>query len=225
MIFERMPALWKDFLKDEFSKDYCQALSRLVLEAYQSKIVFPPIENVFTAFDLCLPNEIKIIILGQDPYHQKNQANGLSFSVNSGIRLPPSLKNIFKEITQDIPDFKLPSSGDLSYWSKQGVLLLNSLLTVEDSKPGSHRNFGWIKFTDAVIQRLSNEKNNLVFLLWGNYAISKSTLIDSYKHLILTAAHPSPLARGAFFGNKHFSKSNSYLKSKGKKEISWQLTL
>lgn len=215
---------WNELLDQEFSKPYFTQLSGFVNSAYLSAKVYPPRQKVFSAFNFCLPSDLKVVIIGQDPYHQFDQANGLSFSVSDGVRIPPSLKNIFKELEQDIKGFNSPASGNLEAWAKQGVLLLNTVLTVEDSKPGSHRDSGWLQFTDAVIRTLSERKKNIVFLLWGNYAISKEVLIDASKHLILKAAHPSPLARGAFFGCKHFSKTNEYLLSSGQSEINWLLT-
>lgn len=215
---------WNELLNQEFSKDYFKGLSDFVNNSYKSKAVYPPKQLVFSAFNLCLPSALKVVIIGQDPYHQAGQANGLSFSVSDGIRIPPSLKNIFKELEQDIAGFRSPASGNLEAWAKQGVLLLNTVLTVEDSQPGSHRDSGWLQFTDAVIKTISERKHHLVFMLWGNYAISKETLIDSSKHLILKAAHPSPLARGAFFGSKHFSQANAYLKTTGQAEVNWLLT-
>ncbi|EAK0118021.1 uracil-DNA glycosylase, partial [Campylobacter coli] len=175
------------------------------------------------AFNLCPLKEIKIIILGQDPYHQPNQAMGLSFSVPKNVKIPPSLNNVFKELQNDL-NITPAKSGDLSSWAKQGVLLLNSILSVEAGKPASHSSWGWQEFSDAVISKLSLEKSGLIFILWGNYAKSKKALIDTKKHFILEAAHPSPLARTGFLGCKHFSKANEILKNLGKKPINWQLT-
>lgn len=215
---------WNVFLEDELKQNYFQSLSAFVNEAYRKGPVYPPAHEVFRAFNLCLPSHVKVVIIGQDPYHQPGQANGLCFSVNAGIKLPPSLKNIFKELETDIPGWKLPESGELEAWARQGVLLLNAVLSVADSMPGSHKDCGWQRFTDAVIAKLSREKEHLVFMLWGNYAQTKVPLIDQNKHLVLLAAHPSPLARGAFFGNRHFSKANTYLKEKCLNEIDWKLT-
>lgn len=215
---------WNTLLANEFSKPYYIELTANVNKAYQTQSVFPPAKLLFNALQLCPFNKIKVVIIGQDPYHGKNQANGLCFSVNDGVKVPPSLQNIFKELKNDILGFETPSSGNLEAWAKQGVLMLNSVLTVEDSLAGSHKNFGWQHFTDAIIELVNTKKQNIVFLLWGNFAISKAELIDKEKHLILTAAHPSPLARGAFFGNKHFSKTNNYLVEKGIEPISWKLT-
>ncbi len=215
---------WNDLLQHEFEKDYFIKLSESVNQAYKTSVVYPPAKLVFNALLLCPFDAIKVVIIGQDPYHGAGQANGLSFSVNDGIRKPPSLQNIFKELQTDIPGFTIPESGNLEAWARQGVLMLNAVLTVQESLPGSHKAFGWENFTDALIKLISDKKENVVFLLWGNYAISKSPLIDAHKHLVLTAAHPSPLARGAFFGSKHFSKTNKYLSEKGLSVINWNLT-
>ncbi|MFQ6342884.1 uracil-DNA glycosylase [Campylobacter sp. VTCC 70190] len=214
---------WKEFLKDEFLKEYFLELKKQYLHALKcQKIIYPPANLTFNAFKLCPLEETKVIILGQDPYHQPYQAMGLSFSVPCGVKIPPSLNNIYKELHNDL-GIKPCKNGDLSSWAKQGVLLLNSILSVEANKPASHNNWGWQKFSDSVISKLSEEKSALVFMLWGNYAKSKEALIDKNKHLILKAAHPSPLARSGFLGCKHFSKANEFLKNKGKKEIKWNL--
>ena len=223
MYFENLNYDWKDFLKSLIEKSYFKNLEQSLNEAYQINKVYPPQNLIFNAFNLCSINQIKVIIIGQDPYHNYNQAHGLSFSVNRGIKLPPSLKNIFKELKNDIPNFNIPINGNLDSWAKQGVLLLNSVLTVQHNMPGSHKNIGWQTFTDAIIHGLSMQKSNLVFLLWGNYAISKLKLIDQSKHFVLISAHPSPLARGAFFGCKHFSKTNNYLIINGIPPINWHL--
>lgn len=215
---------WNELLKAEFEKDYFKKLSDSVNNAYKNSSVFPPAKLVFNALLLSPFDSIKVVIIGQDPYHGPGQANGLSFSVNDGVRKPPSLQNIFKELQSDIPGFVIPESGNLEAWAKQGVLMLNAVLTVQESLPGSHKAFGWEFFTDAVIKLISDQKSKVVFLLWGNYAISKTALIDANKHLILTAAHPSPLARGAFFGSKHFSKTNKYLIENGLSPINWSLS-
>jgi uracil-DNA glycosylase len=214
---------WNDLLKSEFDKDYFKQLSEQINLAYKTKLVYPPAKLVFNAFNLCPFNSIKVVLIGQDPYHGDGQANGLCFSVNDGIRQPPSLKNIFKELKTDIPEFEEPISGNLEAWAKQGVLMLNAVLTVEAALPGSHKVFGWELFTDSVIKFINDGKEKVVFLLWGNYAIGKALLINAQKHLVLKAAHPSPLARGAFFGSKHFSKTNAYLKEQGLEEINWTL--
>ena len=215
---------WNQLLKAEYEKDYFKRLTQLVNTAYETREVFPPKNLILNALRLCPYSLLKVVIIGQDPYHNYGQANGLSFSVNNGVKVPPSLKNIFKELESDIPGFKAPESGNLENWAKQGVLMLNSLLTVQANLPGSHKNFGWQHFTDAIIKLVSQQKEQVVFLLWGNYAMSKSELIDGTKHLILTAAHPSPLARGAFFGTKHFSKTNHYLMQHDKEPIIWNLS-
>ena len=223
-MIKSLSAEWNDLLKDEFEQLYYKSLTELVNQAYKTTTVFPPAKLVFNALVLCPLHSVKVVIIGQDPYHGYGQANGLSFSVNDGIRQPPSLQNIFKELKTDISGFEIPVSGNLEKWAKQGVLMLNAVLTVEEGKPGSHKNFGWETFTDAIIKRISEEKEHVVFLLWGNFAISKMNLIDSNKHLVLTAAHPSPLARGAFFGSGHFSKTNNYLKKNSLEPINWNLT-
>jgi uracil-DNA glycosylase len=214
---------WQELLRTETEKEYFKDLIQTVKSAYQNEIIFPPERLVFNAFELCSFKATKVIILGQDPYHKINQACGLSFSVNNGVQLPPSLKNILKELQSDIPGFKIPINGNLEAWSKQGVLLLNSILTVKANSPGSHKDFAWQKFTDSVIKTISDQKQHLVFLLWGNFAKTKITLIDQQKHLVLTAAHPSPLARGAFSGNRHFSKTNDYLIKNNIDPIVWNL--
>lgn len=215
---------WNSLLAEEFEKPYFSALSQQVNQAYKSKTVYPPASQVFQAFNLCPWQQLKVVLIGQDPYHGPGQANGLCFSVNDGIRVPPSLQNIFKELESDIPGFVKPVSGNLQAWAQQGVLMLNAVLTVEAGLPGSHKAFGWETFTDAVIKHLSQHKQHLVFLLWGNYALGKAPLIDAQKHLVLRAAHPSPLARGAFFGSRHFSQTNAYLQSHGLAPVNWHLT-
>ena len=212
---------WKQELSDEWSKDYFVRLTNFVRNEYATKQIFPPGRQIFAAFNATPFNEVKVVILGQDPYHDVGQANGLCFSVNDGIQFPPSLRNIFQEIHNDIGS-PIPQSGDLTRWAKQGVLLLNATLTVEAHKAASHQRQGWEQFTDEVISHLSNHRQNLVFILWGSYAISKRSLIDPNKHLILTSVHPSPLsAYRGFFGNKHFSKANNYLVEHGKTPITW----
>ena len=214
---------WKAFLKPILESSEFKTLSDSILAEYQKSNVYPPKPLLFNAFNACAPNAVKVVVLGQDPYHGPGQANGLSFSVQPGIKFPPSLKNILKELANDIPGFVLPLTGDLSPWAAQGVLLLNSTLTVQAGLPGSHQKFGWENFTNRVIQKLSEHGQNIVFLLWGQFAQSKSIFIDSNKHHVLIAAHPSPLARGAFFGCKHFSKTNDYLLAHGKTAIDWAL--
>ena len=216
---------WKVVLNDEFEKSYTKELREfLKIEKTASKIIYPPNQLIFNAFNHTPFNKVKVIIIGQDPYHGAGQAHGLSFSVQNGIAIPPSLKNIFKELQADIPEFNNPTNGDLTSWADQGVLLLNSTLTVEASKPGSHQKQGWERFTDKVISELSSQRSGLVFLLWGRYAHSKENLIANSKHYILKAAHPSPFsAHSGFFGCRHFSKTNTYLKENALIEINWQL--
>ena len=212
---------WKSALKNEFDQPYFKGLVSFVKQEYASSIVYPPGKEIFAAFDHCDLDALRVVIIGQDPYHGPGQANGLCFSVHDGIRHPPSLRNIFKEIHTDLGK-PIPTSGDLSRWAEQGVLLLNATLTVQASSPGSHQKKGWEEFTDAVIKHISDSKNNVVFLLWGAYAQKKGEVIDRSKHLVLMSAHPSPFsADRGFFGNKHFSKTNAYLKSKGFSEIEW----
>ncbi|GAB3901241.1 uracil-DNA glycosylase [Larkinella knui] len=213
---------WQQRLQDEFEKPYFPKLVEFVREEYTTQRCYPPGKLIFNAFDKCPFDQTKVVILGQDPYHGEGQANGLAFSVNDGITKPPSLVNIFKEILDDVGT-PIPKSGNLERWAVQGVLLLNATLTVRANQAGSHQNKGWETFTDAAIRHLSDEKENLVFLLWGAYAQKKGAVIDGTKHLILKAKHPSPMAAqwGGWFGNKHFSQTNAYLKSKGLKEIEW----
>ncbi len=212
---------WKNLLSAEWNKDYFIKLTDFVRNEYRTKTIFPPAGKIFAAFDACPADNVKVVILGQDPYHDIGQANGLCFSVNPGIQQPPSLVNIFKEIHDDLGK-EIPSSGDLSHWAEQGVLLLNATLTVEAHRAGSHQGKGWEEFTDEVIMRLAQDKSGLVFMLWGSYAIKKGAFIDRTKHLVLTSPHPSPLsAYRGFFGNKHFSRANEYLKANGKKTINW----
>ena len=214
---------WKDFLKDEFAKPYFTALKQHYVAALKSgATIYPPAKLTFNAFNLTPLNSLKIVLLGQDPYHQPRQAMGLSFSVPANVPLPPSLRNIFKELHDDL-GVPPSASGDLSKWARQGVLLLNSVLSVEAAKPASHAHFGWQDFTDAVISKLSREKEGLIFLLWGNFARAKKALIDTQRHFVLEAAHPSPLARTGFLGCKHFSKSNAILAKLGKTRVEWDL--
>lgn len=213
---------WKMVLGSESEQKYFQTLTSFVKNEYKKEKVYPPPKDIFRAFDLCPYDQVKVVILGQDPYHGVGQANGLSFAVHTGIPLPPSLKNIFKEIESDI-GVKPFVDGDLSRWASQGVLLLNATLTVRASSPGSHQKVGWELFTDKAVQILSEQKEHLVFLLWGNYAKEKGKIIDRSKHLVLEAAHPSPFsAYNGFFGCKHFSKANEYLKKNGLPEIDWR---
>lgn len=212
---------WKEQLEEEFEKEYFQNLRAFVCHEYATKKIFPQARNIFKAFNTTPFADVKVVIIGQDPYHGNGQANGLSFSVNEGIALPPSLRNIFKEIASDL-NTKPPISGDLTRWARQGVLLLNSTLTVVSGLPNSHQTAGWDKFTDAAIEKISDNKESVVFLLWGAFAQKKECLIDVSKHLILKAAHPSPFsAHRGFFGCRHFSKTNEYLRNKNLKEIEW----
>lgn len=213
---------WDLKLKEEFELPYIAKLKDFLKEERRLHNIYPKKTEVFNAFKLTNFENVKVVILGQDPYHGPNQAHGLSFSVNYGIKIPPSLANIYKELKSDI-DFAIPSHGNLTSWANQGVLLLNATLTVRAGEPGSHQKTGWETFTDAVIKLISDKKENCVFLLWGNFAKSKINLIDLDKHLVLTAAHPSPLAGGAFFGCRHFSKTNEYLKSKNIGPIDWAI--
>ena len=212
---------WKKRLSDEFDKTYFTQLIDFVKQEYQTETVYPPGKEIFRAFDYCDFDDVKVVIIGQDPYHGPGQANGLCFSVRDGVRMPPSLVNIFKELHNDLGK-PIPKSGDLERWATQGVLLLNATLTVRSSSPGSHQNKGWESFTDAAIKKISDEKENVVYLLWGAYAQKKGEVINRQKNLVLVSAHPSPFsADRGFFGCKHFSKTNDYLKSKGISEISW----
>lgn len=213
---------WKTVLSEEFEKPYFEQLINFVKSEYATQTCYPKGNQIFSAFDHCHFNDVKVVIIGQDPYHGPNQANGLCFSVNDGISFPPSLQNIFKEIATDL-NVPMPATGNLERWADQGVLLLNATLTVRQSEAGSHQKKGWEKFTDAVIKKVSDEKENVIFLLWGGFAQKKASLIDGKKHLILNSGHPSPLSanRGFWFGNKHFSKANDYLKSISKEEIKW----
>ena len=216
---------WGKLLSEEFNSEYFKSLISFVKEDYSKTTCYPKGSQVFNAFDICPINNLKVVIIGQDPYHGPGQANGLSFSVNKGIPHPPSLINIFKEIEADLGHKYENNNGDLSKWAKQGVMLLNATLTVKEALPGSHQNKGWEIFTDKVIEIISNETNNTVFLLWGSFAKQKRKLIDVNKHKILESGHPSPLSanRGYWFGNKHFSMCNEYLDSYGKKKIDWLL--
>ncbi len=211
---------WKEVLSDEFQKPYWEQLSTFVRNEYISKTVYPPPSQVFRAFDLCPFDKVKVVIVGQDPYHGIKQANGLSFAVNDGITLPPSLKNIYKEIKNDLGIDSL-QSGDLSRWAKQGVLMLNSVLTVLASNPASHKEKGWELFTDAVVATLNSQREHIVYLLWGKYAQVKGEIIDRSKNLVLTSGHPSPYSAHLFFGNHHFSKCNEYLELQNIDEINW----
>ena len=214
---------WKQRLMDEFSASYFAQLKEFLVEEKNRFKVFPPGSQIFNAFNFTPFDKVKVVILGQDPYHGPGQAHGLCFSVPDGIQQPPSLQNIFKEISQDL-GIPMPATGNLEKWARQGVLLLNATLTVRARQAGSHQNRGWEQFTDSAIRKLSEEREHLVFLLWGNYAIAKRELIDESKHLILTSPHPSPFsANRGFFGNRHFSKTNNYLREHGIEEIDWRV--
>lgn len=213
---------WKARLTGEFEQDYFAELTAFVKNEYQDAVVYPAPKNIFRAFDLCPFDKVEVVILGQDPYHGERQANGLAFAVDEHTKVPPSLQNIFKEIASDIGKPLVHTSGDLTRWAEQGVLLLNATLTVRAHSAGSHQNQGWEQFTDAIIHTLSEKRENLVFILWGNYAKAKGAHIDRSKHLVLEAPHPSPFsAASGFFGCKHFSKANEYLIAHGKQPIDW----
>ncbi len=219
----RISESWKIHLEDEFNKQYFETLIAFVKDEYAKHTIHPAGPNIFRAFDLCSFEDCRVVILGQDPYHSPKTAIGLSFAVENGNRLPPSLQNIYKELETDL---NIPRSvnGDLSEWASQGVLLLNAVLTVEQGKPGSHAGRGWEIFTDSVIKTISDKKENVVFILWGAYAQKKQTLIDSTKHHVILSPHPSPFsAHTGFFGSKPFSKTNEYLATKGLKEINWKV--
>ena len=214
---------WKAVLAPEFEKPYFQELAaRLHAEKRAGKTIYPPGRQIFRAFELTPFDQVKVVILGQDPYHNPGQAEGLSFSVPHGVPAPPSLKNIYKEIESDL-GVRVEKDGSLESWARQGVFLLNAILTVEAGRPASHAAFGWAPFTDAVIRTLSERRDGLVFLLWGNFARSKKALIDASRHTVLEAAHPSPLAGGAFFGCRHFSRANAALLAQGLQPIDWTL--
>lgn len=217
----RLHPSWKQPLKSEFTKDYFQNLTKFVKTEYQTHVVYPTPRHIFRAFDTTPFKQVKVVILGQDPYHGPDQANGLCFSVNPSVRFPPSLKNIYKELAADV-NKPIPESGDLNHWAQQGILMLNATLTVRAKTPGSHQKKGWEQFTDAAIKALSDQRDGLVFLLWGKYAQDKGQIIDRKKHLILEAPHPSPFsAHTGFFGCKHFSKTNTYLMLHGQEPIEW----
>ncbi len=217
----RIDKSWKDTLKDEFNSSEWKELSSFVKEEYKKTKVYPPPKYIFNAFDLCPFDNVKVVIIGQDPYHGAGQAHGLCFSVPEGTKVPPSLQNIYKELYDDVGK-EIPKTGDLEHWARQGVLMLNATLTVRAGQPGSHQNKGWERFTDVVIKKINDKKENIVFMLWGNYAKAKGEYIDRKKHLVLESAHPSPYsAHSGFFGCKHFSKANKYLKEYDIKEIEW----
>jgi len=217
----RIEPSWKSELQSEFDKDYFVKLTDFVRNEYKTKLTFPPSALIFNAFDQCPFDKVKVVIIGQDPYHGDGQAHGLCFSVDDGVTFPPSLLNIFKEIERDLGIAK-PTSGNLIRWAQQGVLLLNATLTVQAHAAGSHQGRGWETFTDAAIHKLASEKEGLVFMLWGSYAQKKGDFIDTNKHLVLKSVHPSPLsAYRGFIGNNHFSLANKYMKEKGLEEIQW----
>ena len=212
---------WKQQLQEEFEKPYFEALTHFVKNEYAQGVVYPPGKLIFNAFNLCPFDRVKVVIIGQDPYHVPGQAHGLCFSVNDGIAFPPSLVNIFKELKNDM-GIEKPASGNLTRWAEQGVLMLNATLTVRAHQAGSHQRQGWETFTDAVIRKLAEERDHLVFILWGGYAQRKGAFIDRNRHLVLASAHPSPLsAYNGFFGNKHFSRTNEYLIAHGEQPIVW----
>lgn len=223
MFTENIHSSWKPFFDVESDKDYFGKLKHSVDEEYQNGTCFPPKELIFNAFKHCAFDDIKVVIIGQDPYHGEGEANGLCFSVNDGVAIPPSLKNIFAEINTEFDRVFFPTSGNLERWADQGILLLNAGLTVRKDLANSHKHLKWNVFTDAVIRKISEEKENVVFLLWGGFAIKKGAKIDRTKHLVLESGHPSPLSanRGFWFGNNHFVKTNAFLKEKGKSEILW----
>jgi uracil-DNA glycosylase len=217
----RIEASWERRLHGEFEKDYFARLTQFVRSEYATTTVYPPGKLIFNAFDLCPFDQVKVVIIGQDPYHGPGQAHGVCFSVNEGVPFPPSLRNIFKEIQDDLGT-PIPATGDLTRWAKQGVLLLNATLTVRAGQAGSHQRQGWEEFTDAAIRALATERDHLVFILWGAYAQKKGAFIDRSRHLVLASAHPSPLsAYNGFFGNKHFSRTNAYLVEHGETPIQW----
>lgn len=217
-----LPTSWFEFITNQKHHSYFASLSSYLIDEYKQHICYPPKNEIFRAFELCPLEKVKVVIIGQDPYHGPGQAHGLCFSVNDGVKKPPSLVNIFKELESDIK-VPIPSSGNLTRWAEQGVLMLNAVLTVRKSSPGSHANKGWEVFTDAVIEHINEQCENVIFLLWGGYAQKKGKKIDTHKHLILKSGHPSPLSanRGHWFGNQCFSKTNAYLKSVGKIKIEW----
>lgn len=219
----QLPIDWQTVLADEIKKPYFEALLDKLESEYQNTVCYPPKDLIFAAFEHCSFENLKVVIIGQDPYHGKGEANGLCFSVNDGMAIPPSLRNIFREINSDLDSIFIPNSGNLAYWSKQGVLLLNATLTVRKDQPNSHKHLDWQIFTDTVIQKISDQKEGVVFLLWGSFAQKKGLKIDRNKHMVLTSGHPSPMSanQGKWFGNKHFSQTNTYLKSIQKTPIEW----
>ena len=214
---------WDKILEQEYKKEYFKNIVEFINEEYKEKIVFPPKNRILRALNLTEYENVRVVILGQDPYHGEGEANGLAFAVSNGIKLPPSLKNIYKELYDDL-GIPIANVGNLECWAKEGVLLLNAVLTVEKDKPASHKNIGWEQFTNAIIKKINEKEKPVVFILWGNFARSKKTLITNPKHYIIESPHPSPFAaRNGFFGSKPFSKTNTFLKENGQKEIDWQL--
>ena len=214
---------WDTVLDSEYHKDYFANIVKFVNKVYKEKTIFPPKARILSALDITDYNDVKVVILGQDPYHGIGEANGLAFSVNDGIKIPPSLKNIYKELHDDL-GIEIPNTGNLESWAKEGVLLLNSVLTVEKDKPASHKNIGWETFTDSIIKKLNERDKPIVFILWGNFAKSKKELITNPKHLVLASSHPSPFSVNyGFFGSKPFSKTNEFLRKNGIKEIDWTI--
>lgn len=214
---------WDTVLDSEYHKEYFANIVKFVNKVYKEKTIFPPKARILSALDITDYNDVKVVILGQDPYHGIGEANGLAFSVNDGVKIPPSLKNIYKELHDDL-GVEIPNTGNLESWAKEGVLLLNSVLTVEKDKPASHKNIGWETFTDSIIKKLNERDKPVVFILWGNFAKSKKELITNPKHLVLTSSHPSPFSVNyGFFGSKPFSKTNEFLRKNGIKEIDWTI--
>lgn len=216
---------WQSILSEELQKPYFNDLLQAVEKEYQESVCYPPKDLIFSAFNFCDFSNLKLVIIGQDPYHGEGEANGLCFSVNDAVKIPPSLRNIYREINDDLDAVFMPTSGNLEYWAKQGVLMLNASLTVRKDSPNSHKHLKWNLFTDAVIQKISDEKEHVVFLLWGAFAQKKGSKIDRNKHLVLASGHPSPMSanQGKWFGNKHFSQANAYLKANNQPEIEWLL--
>ncbi|MEM0577590.1 uracil-DNA glycosylase [Flavobacterium polysaccharolyticum] len=214
---------WQTFLSEEIQKDFFLNLMQEVDEEYQNHTCFPSKDLIFSAFNHCALEDVKVVIIGQDPYHGEGEANGLSFSVNDGVKIPPSLRNIYRELTDDLGAIFMPTSGNLKAWAKQGVLLLNATLSVRKDSPNSHKHLAWSRFTDVVIEKLASEKQQLVFLLWGSFAQKKGNKIDRNQHLVLESGHPSPMSanQGKWFGNRHFSQTNTYLISNGLQPIDW----
>ena len=223
MLYNNIDLSWKSFFNDEIQKEYFIKLMQEIEYEYDSSICFPPKDLIFNAFDKCNLNDLKVVIIGQDPYHGEGEANGLCFSVNDGIKIPPSLRNIFTEINSDFDSIFLPTNGNLERWAQQGILLLNASLSVRKDEANSHKHLKWNIFTDNVINYISDNCDNIVFLLWGSFAQKKGIKINRVKHLVLECGHPSPLSanRGFWFGNKHFSQTNTYLKSIEKMPIEW----